>query len=167
MIKAEKFYCCSLKNASIIFAWVIIVFQFLQLISIIMIKTEVVVMEDDDDLRKFADSDESFYTGVVVIILWILAAVICYYGVEKKKPNFMIPIIILIPLGLVLQLIPLVISFTGFKIGIFIIDVLLNTYAWVCFFTYWQQQRKSLTVTLDMNETKNSMNMNVKIDMTV
>ena len=165
MIKAEKFYCCSLKNASIIFAWVIIVFQFLQLISIIMIKTEVVVMEDDDDLRKFADSDESFYTGVVVIILWILAAVICYYGVEKKKPNFMIPIIILIPVGLVLQLIPLVISFTGFKIGIFIIDVLLVTYAWICFFTYWQQLKKSLT--LDMNVTKNSKNTNMNIDMTV
>ena len=165
MIKVEHFYCCSLKNASIVFAWGIIAFQLLQLISIILIKTGVVVVEDDDDLGKFVISDESFYTEVVVIILWILAAVICYYGVEKKKPNFMIPIIVLIPLGIVLQLISLGISFTGFSLAYFIIGVLLFTYAWICFFTYWQQLKKSLT--LDMNVTKNSMNTNMNIDMTV
>ena len=165
MIKVEHFYCCSLKNASIVFAWGIIAFQLLQLISIILIKTGVVVVEDDVDLGKFVISDESFYTEVVVFILWILAAVICYYGVEKKKPNFMIPIIVLIPLGIVLQLISLGISFTGFSLAYFIIGVLLFTYAWICFFTYWQQLKKSLT--LDMNVTKNSMNTNMNIDMTV
>ena len=154
MIKVEKLYCCSLKTASIIFAWVMIVFQFLELISIIIFKTGVLEVEDNDDLRKLVDSDVSFYSSVVVIILWILAAVSCYYGVEKMKPNFMIPIIVLIPVGLVLQFISLVISFTWYNCIIFIIDVLLHTYAWVCFFTYWQQLRKSLTVTLDINVTR-------------
>ena len=150
MIKVEKLYCCSLKTASIIFAWVIIVFEFLELISIIIIKTGVLEVEDVEDL----DSDVNFYSGVVVIILWILAAVSCYYGVEKMKPNFMIPIIVWIPVGLVLQFISLVISFTWDNCIIVIIGVLLDTYAWVCFFTYWQQLRKSLTVTLDMNVTR-------------
>merc|ERR550534_2791025 len=105
-----------------------IVFQFLELISIIIFKTGVVVVEDNDDLRKLVDSDVSFYTSVVVIILWILAAVCCYYGVEKMKPNFMIPIIVLIPVGLVLQLISLIISFTWYNCIIVIIGVLLYTY---------------------------------------
>ena len=34
MIKVEKLYCCSLKTASIIFAWVMIVFQFLSWIQL-------------------------------------------------------------------------------------------------------------------------------------
>ena len=154
MIKVEKLYCCSLKTASIIFAWVMIVFQFLGLISMIILKTGLVVVEDDDALWKAVDSDVSFYASVVVIILWILAAVSCYYGVEKMKPNFMIPIIVWIPVGLVLQFISLVISFTWDNCIIVIIGVLLYTYAWVCFFTYWQQLRKSLTVTLEMNVTR-------------
>ena len=93
--------------------------------------------------------------------MWILAAKICYDGVEKKKPNFMIPIIVLIPVGLVMQLIPLMISFTWFKSGIFIIDVLLAAYAWVCYI-YWKQLRKSLTLAMNMTISRNIMNsMNV------
>merc|ERR1719228_2806670 len=136
MIQVEQLYCCSLKKASMIFAGIIIALKFLSLIFIIIDKAKVM------DYSNFTDSDGGFYSAVAVIIMQILAALSCYYGVVKTKPDFMIPIIVLIPVSLVMELIFLVIWYSWYSFSSFIINALLLTYVWVCFYTYWQQLRK-------------------------
>ena len=83
-----------------------------------------------------------------------LAALSCIYGVVEVKSQFIIPILVLIPVGLVMEVIFLGIWFSWPAFIGLIIMILLSTYAWVCFFTYWQQLRKSkVGLGLDMNMT--------------
>ena len=150
MIQVEKLYCCSIKTASSFFACAIIVLQLSSLTLIIVEKTEVEVV----GYYNFLDSDGALYSAVTMITMQILAAVSCYYGVLEMKPDFMIPIIVLIPVALVMEFIFLVIWFIWYSCLIFFSKVLIYTYVWVCFYTYWQQLRKS-PVGLDiMNKTQ-------------
>ena len=160
MIQVEQFYYCSLKTMSISLAGLISAFELFFLIFDILYKTEVVafawysaVWVDYGYLWKFVDSDESFYSAVAVKIMLILAALSCVYGVMTVKPNFMIPILVLIPVGLVMELVFLVFWFSWWTCIIFIIHILLSVWAWFCFYTYSQQLRKS-QVGLDTNMTR-------------
>ena len=152
MIQVENLYCCSLKTASITFAWIITGIEVYYLIFAILYKTEVLtkysyIMSwigfDDDNLWKFLDSDWGFYSVLAVTIVLSLAALSCIYGVVKVKPQFMIPILVLLPMGPVMELIFLVNWFNWLYCIILIINILLSSYVWVCFFTYWQRLRKS------------------------
>ena len=164
MIQVEQFYCCSLKTMSISLAGLISAFElFFLFFDILYNKTEVVAVVawydmvwawvDYGYLWKFVDSDESFYSAVAVKIMLILAALSCIYGVVRVKPNFMIPILVLIPVGLVMELVFLVFWFSWWTCIIFIIHILLSVWAWFCFYTYSQQLRKS-QVGLDTNMTR-------------
>ena len=153
MIQVEKLYCYSTKMASITLATVMIIIGIFSLAFEFLHKNEVVAV--DYILWKFMDSDWGFYSAVAVIIMQILAASSCIYGVVEGKPDFMIPILVLIPVGLVMIFIFFVNWFNLSSCIMFIIVILLSTYAWVCFYTYWQQLRKSrVGLELDMNITR-------------
>ena len=139
MIQFEKLYVCSIKSASIFFACAFICLQLVSLTLIIVEKFEVEVV----GYYNFIDSDGATYSAVTMITMEILAAMSCYYGVVEMKPDFMIPIIVLIPVALVMEFIFLVIWFIWYSCLIFFSKVLIYTYVWVCFYTYWQQLRKS------------------------
>ena len=78
---------------------------------------------------------------MAVTIIQILAFLSCIYGVVKVKPNFMIPILVLISVGLVMELIFLMNWFSRLSC---IINILLSAYVWVCFYTAVEE--KSIVV---------------------
>ena len=150
MIQVEQFYGYPLKTMSIFLAGLTSAFELFFLIFDILYKTEVVafawysaVWVDYGYLWKFIDSDESFYSSLAVKIMLILAALGCVYGVVRVKPNFMIPILVLIPVGLGMELIFVVFWFKWWTCIIFIIHILLSAWVCFCFYAYSQQLRKS------------------------
>ena len=160
MIQVEQFYGYPLKTMSIALAGLTSAFELFFLIFDILYKTEVVafawysaVWVDYGHLWKLIDSDASFYFSLALKIMLILTALSCVYGVVRVKPNFMIPILVLIPVGLVMELVFLVFWFSWWTCIIFIIHILLSAWAWFCFYTYSQQLRKS-QVGLDTNMTR-------------
>ena len=145
-INIEDLYCCSIKNASLYLASAIIGFQLANLILVVLYRTQVL------DFGSRGHPDWVFYSDVALIIMQILAAMSCFYGVLKRKSNFIIPILNLIPVGLLIEFIFLVIWFSMFSFVMFIITFILGLYAWLCFYAFWEQLREG-QVDLDINLT--------------
>ena len=83
-----------------------------------------------------------FYSTVVFAILMIPTAISFLYGVMKKKPSFMIPILFLLPFGPLMRIIYLVLWFDQGAIMRLIISLMILPYAWVGFYMQVQDTRR-------------------------
>ena len=146
MSKIKQVYCGSLKQAAIFLATLQLFFFILNLVFMDFSETSYLLHSDlEDDLGRSV----VFYSLVVGSILSIFAALSFLYGLIKERPQFMIPILIKLPICLVLKFIYCVTWFAWIALIRFIISMLLTPYAWFCFYVNWQylrQKNKSVAV---------------------
>ena len=135
----EKLFCGSVKEAAIFLATLVL---FYCLIILILMdfndESFFLLSERKEDLA----TSVIFYSTVVFAILMIPTAISFLYGVMKKKPSFMIPILFLLPFGPLMRVIYLVLWFDQGAIMRLIISLMILPYAWVGFYMQVQDTRR-------------------------
>ena len=139
MNRIEKLYCGSVKEAAIFLATLVL---FYCLIILILMdfndESFFLLSERKEDLA----TSVIFYSTVVFAILMIPTAISFLYGVMKKKPSFMIPILFLLPFGPLMRVIYLVLWFDQGAIMRLFISLMIIPYAWVGFYMQVQDTRR-------------------------
>ena len=79
-------------------------------------------------------------------ILEVLTSFSLLVGANKRKPIFILPILVWIPVDLVISVI-LMVWMTGWMSVILVIIFPVYGYIWVCQFSFWKQMRDSTTLT--------------------
>ena len=79
-------------------------------------------------------------------ILEVLTSFSLLVGANKRKPIFVLPILVWIPVDLVISVI-LMVWMTGWMSVILVIIFPVYTYIWVCQFSFWKQIKESTTLT--------------------
>ena len=135
----EKLFCGSVKEAAIFLATLVL---FYCLIILILMdfndESFFLLSERKEDLA----TSVIFYSTVVFAILMIPTAISFLYGVMKKKPSFMIPILFLLPFGPLMRIIYLVLWFDQGAIMRLFISLMIIPYAWVGFYMQVQDTRR-------------------------
>ena len=135
----EKLFCGSVKEAAIFLATLVL---FYCLIILILMdfndESFFLLSERKEDLA----TSVIFYSTVVFAILMIPTAISFLYGVMKKKPSFMIPILFLLPFGPLMRVIYLVLWFDQGAIMRLFISLMIIPYAWVGFYMQVQDTRR-------------------------
>ena len=79
-------------------------------------------------------------------ILEVLTSFSLLVGASKRKPIFVLPILVWIPVDLVIS-VNLMVWMTGWMSVILVIIFPVYGYIWVCQFSFWKQMRDSTTLT--------------------
>ena len=99
----------------------------------------------------FYHSIPDFFLSLGVIV----AASCLIYGVRSKKLNFLIPVLVVLPVDLFVRVIllfaliinfgishPIIITIFTTMIVIFYFGIIFDIFAWFCVFSHWQQLKE-------------------------
>ena len=152
MIKIEKLYGGSMKEAGIFLATLALFFHLLNLIFMDFTNNSYLL---HSDLKDNLGRSVVFYSLVVGTILAMLAALSFLYGIINARPYFMLPILIVLPICPLLKLIYLVTWFAWIALVRFIISIMIIPYSWVCFYVNWHDlRRKTNKIEVQTNMTE-------------
>ena len=165
----DKFCCCSLKTGAITLGVILLVFGVInalwncvgftgdqEMMTALWLNIDINNDgEADDGLDFLIDRNTAMATLVISFIfsiLQILAASSLLFGASKNKPDFILPVLILIIADLVggWAYSILILKAVGWIFSIlfivFVIAMVINTvilgYFWVCIFSFWKQLKE-------------------------
>ena len=175
MLIVDKFCCFSLKNGAIIVGYLILIlwgsFRFVPALELIR---EINYGEHDEFFEKYDVEKNQATAALVVIFIFsiflTLVAVSLLFGAQNKKPAFILPVLIFIPVDLVAGWIFSIIVSSGYVsstvvlsgwistmvILVFIVMVIysvLGCYFWICIFSLWQHLKEESGAAKESNET--------------
>ena len=84
-------------------------------------------------------------------ILEVLTSFSLLVGAKRKKPIFILPILVWIPVDLVISVI-LLVWMTGWMSVILVIIFPVYGYIWVCQFSFWKQSKDSTTLNIQSGQ---------------
>lgn len=172
MVVIERCCCCSVRTASLIFAGLALFGSFVQLSNcgreIANYLTTNVHQKNEqidilyEELHQFGVERSdigtfqkiSFYMAFPDLILCLAiigAAYALLHGVRKKKPAFLIPVMVLFGLDFIVRLVFLMVLITCFGFTnpismvasvIFFYGVIVDILVGLCIFSHWQQLKE-------------------------